>query len=290
MRTPVRVALGLTLVPFVALGLARFAYGLLLPPMRADLGWSYGAAGGVTTANAIAVSAVTIPGLVEPASRWPLGWLLLAAVSAGCAVVLAGLLRDGDDAASMRADGRRGRPLRLWRVTTAYGLFGLGYIAYITFVVAHLRDGGATAQAVVVFWLLLGVASVASTQLWPRMLGARTDRAGLAMTLGGCTVAVVVVVASRSQPAAVVSGLLFGGSFLAVVSAATGLVRDALPERAWTGAIARLTVVFGVGQILGPILAGMLGDTPAGLRLGLAFSALMLGAATLIALPDRVVA
>ena len=33
-------AAGLSLGPVVALGMGRFAYALLLPPMRADLGWS----------------------------------------------------------------------------------------------------------------------------------------------------------------------------------------------------------------------------------------------------------
>jgi MFS family permease len=47
------VVLGLALAPVVALGFSRFAYALLLPPMREDLGWTYTAAGGMNTANAI---------------------------------------------------------------------------------------------------------------------------------------------------------------------------------------------------------------------------------------------
>jgi len=46
-------ALGLALGPAVALGLARFAYGLLLPSMRADLSWSFAQAGAMNTANAV---------------------------------------------------------------------------------------------------------------------------------------------------------------------------------------------------------------------------------------------
>lgn len=45
-------ALALALAAAVSLGLARFAYGLLLPAMRADLGWSYFTAGAMNTANA----------------------------------------------------------------------------------------------------------------------------------------------------------------------------------------------------------------------------------------------
>lgn len=50
---PRAVALGLALGPAVALGLARFAYALLLPAMRTDLGWSFATAGAMNTANAL---------------------------------------------------------------------------------------------------------------------------------------------------------------------------------------------------------------------------------------------
>ena len=47
-----RVAMALALGAAISLGLARFSYALLLPPMRADLGWSYFTAGAMNTANA----------------------------------------------------------------------------------------------------------------------------------------------------------------------------------------------------------------------------------------------
>src|SRR3569833_2421732 len=57
MREPelplLRLALALSLGAAVSLGITRFAYGLLLPPMRADLHWSYTLAGGMNTANAL---------------------------------------------------------------------------------------------------------------------------------------------------------------------------------------------------------------------------------------------
>lgn len=47
------LALALSLGAAVSLGVTRFAYGLLLPPMRADLQWSYTLAGAMNTANAL---------------------------------------------------------------------------------------------------------------------------------------------------------------------------------------------------------------------------------------------
>jgi predicted MFS family arabinose efflux permease len=46
------IAAALALAAAVSLGLARFSYALLLPPMRADLGWSYLTAGAMNTVNA----------------------------------------------------------------------------------------------------------------------------------------------------------------------------------------------------------------------------------------------
>ncbi|MEY2655259.1 MAG: hypothetical protein RLZZ524_2287 [Pseudomonadota bacterium] len=59
-------ALGLALAAAVSLGLARFAYGLVLPAMRAELGWSYFLAGAMNTANAAGylVGALLMPRLL----------------------------------------------------------------------------------------------------------------------------------------------------------------------------------------------------------------------------------
>ena len=43
------LACALSLGAAVSLGITRFAYGLLLPPMRADLHWSYTLAGAMNT-------------------------------------------------------------------------------------------------------------------------------------------------------------------------------------------------------------------------------------------------
>lgn len=56
-------ALALALGAAVSLGLARFSYALLLPPMRAELGWSYFTAGAMNTVNAAGylVGALLLP-------------------------------------------------------------------------------------------------------------------------------------------------------------------------------------------------------------------------------------
>lgn len=78
--SPVRLAalaLALSLGAAVSLGITRFAYGLLLPTMRADLGWSYTLAGAMNTANALGylLGALATPWLLR---RLDAGRLMLA--------------------------------------------------------------------------------------------------------------------------------------------------------------------------------------------------------------------
>lgn len=82
-----RSAFALALGAAVSLGLARFSYALLLPPMRADLGWSYFTAGSMNTVNA---AGYLLGALLAP------GWLarvdarrVLLAGSGATTVVLA---------------------------------------------------------------------------------------------------------------------------------------------------------------------------------------------------------
>src|SRR5664280_540773 len=70
-RTPMRqlvwLALALSTGAALSLGITRFSYGLLLPPMRADLGWSYTLAGAMNTVNALGylLGALITPRLLQ---------------------------------------------------------------------------------------------------------------------------------------------------------------------------------------------------------------------------------
>jgi hypothetical protein len=63
-----------------------------------------------------------------------------------------------------------------------------------------------------------------------------------------------------------------GGSFLAVVAAVTSFARRAAKPHAWTAPIAALTIAFGIGQCIGPVLTGALSDGSNGIRYGLCLS------------------
>jgi hypothetical protein len=64
------------------------------------------------------------------------------------------------------------------------------------------------------------------------------------------------------------------------VASTTALVRHNLPEPLWTAGIAAYTIVFAIGQIMGPSVVGWVADGSGGLLRGFLVSAgvLALGA------------
>jgi predicted MFS family arabinose efflux permease len=375
------VAAGLALGPAVALGLARFAYALLLPAMRTDLGWSFATAGVMNTANAVGYLAgallaaplarrvgarrlflaamamtvlallataatgnvvlliilrlaagisgavvliagaglttqlntsgrpgraalllgvyfagggvgIVLSGLVLPpllaassaAAGWRWGWVLLAALSAIATGISVPAVRAAAEPATPPAGGRGWPARRLAVLLVSYGLFGAGYIAYITFIVAFLKNAGAEAGEISVFWVLLGAAAIGAAFGWAPVLGRLRGGRGLATVLAVVALGALLPLLSDSAPAAYASALLFGASFLAVVTASTAIARRALPAHHWTQAIATLTVVFALGQCVGPVLAGALADSATGIRAGLTVSVAILIAGTVLAL------
>ncbi|WP_263263281.1 YbfB/YjiJ family MFS transporter [Pseudomonas sp. RIT-PI-S] len=89
-RHPLLAALTLSLAAAAALGITRFSYGLLLPAMRADLGWSYMLAGSLNTSNAVGY---LIGALLAPLAMHRVGvarLLTLSTLMAGLFMLLSG--------------------------------------------------------------------------------------------------------------------------------------------------------------------------------------------------------
>jgi predicted MFS family arabinose efflux permease len=379
---PLRTALALALAAAVSLGLARFSYALLLPAMRADLGWSYFTAGAMNTVNAagyllgalaappllrrvdarrlmlaggaaaavllalhgavrsdaalftlrvatglasaasfvgggllaarlagsvagraglvlglyyggtgvgiLAAALLLPPLLARSAQGWAAGWVLLGGLAA-----LAGLVTGRGTRALAAPPPTPGAAAAgfAWRSLgfslAGYTLFGLGYIGYMTFIVTLLREQGLPAPAVTAFYAVLGLGVMASPWLWARLLQKGRGGGPLALLNGLLALATALPVLSAHPLAVFASGALFGAVFLSVVASTTALVRHNLPAAAWPAGITAFTIVFALGQIVGPSLVGAIADGAGGLARGLAVSAVVLALGAALAAVQR---
>jgi len=375
------IVAALSLGPAVSNSFARFAYALMLPAMRADLGLNYSQAGALNTANAlgylggalfaaryvsalgnrrlfctgmvatviailgsgltgnfvaqlglravagvggamvficgavlasnvfpdrprlassaialyfggagagILLSGAGVPPLLAIAGRdaWRSAWLAIGIVSALFAVFAIWAARQIDEPSS----GARGGawPIAELRAALAsYFLFGAGYIAYMTFVVAWMVSHGRTALDVSLTWGILGIATLVAPLAW-RVPRARW-RAATVLAASGIVLGIgaTLPLLSTSRPVMLMSAAFFGGAMFTAPAAVTDLVKTSLPKASWGSAVSVFTVVFAIGQAIGPVLTGWLADATQSLQAGLAGSVAILVVASATAMRQR---
>lgn len=177
------------------------------------------------------------------------------------------------------------RPVLIYLI--GYFLFGAGYIAYMTFMIAYVRDGGGGAAAQSIFWSLIGVSAFMTPWVWRRVLA--MDRGGLTTTiiLGVNAIGAALPIFGHSPLLLALSALIFGVAFFAVVGSTTAFVRFNYPPSGWPMGIAAMTIAFGIGQTLGPIAVGAITDAMGSLSAALNVSAAMLALGAILSAFQR---
>lgn len=199
--------------------------------------------------------------LVEAGLRAGLGshglWLLLAAVSlVGVALAVPFFPTTASVPADTPPSTSR-LPRGVLPLTLAYGLFGFGYIVTATFIVTMVRDLdlGRTAETAV--WLVVGLSGVPSIPVWSA-LGRRFGvQSALAAAYLLEAVGVFATAVGTGPLVLLIGALLLGGTFMGLTALHLVAARDAAPadpRKLW----ALMTAVFGVGQMVGPGISGLL--------------------------------
>jgi predicted MFS family arabinose efflux permease len=234
----------------------------------------------------ILISGIAIPTWLERGQTWASAWVLLGVVS--LLVTIPAAIAASKTLEPPKAT--RGTPLRDARVllpdAVSYFFFACGYIAYMTFAIAYLRENGGSALELSAFWAMLGISSAATPFLWGGLVGRAKGGLALVILQSVLTVAALLALTSSAWPVLLVSSALFG-SFLAIPGCVTTIARRHLEPNAWAAAIAFLTIVFAAGQIIGPIASGLLADALGGLGSSLVWSAVMTALGALVALRQR---
>jgi len=213
---------------------------------------------------------------------WRISWYVLGALSlvvcAVCAVFLRnhpaekGLKPVGENEAEclQRTNGSRAPSLNwklvyksrlLWQLAAIYCAFGFSYIIYSTFFVRHLvKDGGFTPGDAGALWMQIGMISMISGFIW----GSVSDRWGrriallCVFTLQGISFAVFGL--SSGTTAVYFSSALFALTAWSIPALMAALAGDVFGARLAPAALGLMTIVFGIGQALGPYFAGAVAD------------------------------
>lgn len=239
---------------FVMVFMASIVFSHLAEAGRGDLqALHFGGVG-----LGIAVSSALLAILVSEHADWAAGWLWSGALSAvGLLIVM---LLAGSATPANGVDGREPalpKDRSLAKMIVAYGLFGFGYVVTATFLVAIVRQGGGGRVFEATVWMVAGLAGFPSTWFWHKLAA----RIGIYAAYAAiCLIEVVGVTASvvvKGAAGPLIAGVLLGGTFIAITALGIQMGRQLAP-RAPRRVFAVMTAAFGLGQIVGPVAAGLL--------------------------------
>ena len=190
---------------------------------------------------------------------WAAGWVVLGLAALALSIAPSRLaLRMGGQTSTLSAEKLR------WRdyspILVAYFLFGVGYIVYVTFVIAWLKEMRMGFDVSVVVWLVLGMASMASGYVWRKAMSRWWPVHTFAAVTVCTAVGTVLPLLSNHVAMLLLSAVLVGGSFFMAPGAMMALARSTLPPHLWAKAMSLFTFVFAIGQSVGPVAAGWIAD------------------------------
>ena len=221
----------------------------------------------------IALSAVVVGAIAVDPAAWRGLWIAVGAAAAACAAAAAiclwPVLRGSGEAA-----GNESVPPRtgfgflrvapaLKRLAFAYGLFGAGYVVTATFLTSILRASETIARFEAPVWAAVGATAAISVAVWTRLAARFGTRLAFAWAciLEAVGVAASVLVPGLAGP--VLGAVLLGGTFMGIT--ALGLIEARrLSPAAPALVLGLMTACFGLGQAVGPLLAGLVADISGG--------------------------
>ena len=176
-------------------------------------------------------------------------------------------------------DGPDRRWLRL--LMASYFCAGFGYVVSATFIVAILGKLPLLAGRGAWVWVLVGVAATPSSFVWDRMARRLGQIPALALAYALQIVSIVLPAITDNVALNLLSALLYGGTFVGIVSLTLSLIGRHFPHNP-AKAMARLTLSYGVAQIAAPAMSGMIATATGSYQGALWVAAVTLGGGLLL--------
>jgi predicted MFS family arabinose efflux permease len=272
-------------------GVLVLVSGVVLDELRrqnraALSGWLYSGTGLGIVATGLAVAAT-----LERVG-WGGVWVILALATlvafVPCWFWLPGAGRPAvDGGADSPPPPDPGAPRARRLLFAGYFLYGVGYIVTGTFLVAIVEQTPGLAGLGADIWIVVGLAIVPSSPLW----GGVAERVGFAPALAAAYAllgASILLPLLGGAPAAFGAAVLFGGTFSGIAAMTLTLAARLAPQRS-AALIGALTAAFGLGQVLGPLLAVTIAGRTGSFAPALVVAAglVLLGAILMAALPTE---
>jgi predicted MFS family arabinose efflux permease len=265
-----RFIAGLASAAGMLLGTGLILNWLIRHDHRSELGIHFA---GIGLGIALCAAAVM---LMSSSLDWRWQWGVFSALGAALLVpAWAWLPRPEPSAVSRAGTALEEHPptqgfMRLFLV--AYFFAGVGYVVSATFIVAIIdRLPGMAGKGTWVF-LVIGLAAAPACIVWDLIARRTGDLRALLLAGGLQTVGILLPVLVPGAVAAFAGAILFGGTFIGIVSLVLTMAGRYYPTRP-AKIMGKMTVAYGIAQMLAPALTGWLAEAWGGYGVGLYLAA-----------------
>ncbi len=156
----------------------------------------------------------------------------------------------------------------VWHLGLVYVAFGFSYIIYMTFFVKRLvSEGGYTPQAAGGLFMMMGWLSLMCGLVWGSVSDAIGRKWALAIVYLIHAAAFSLFALWPSPAGFTVSAVLFGLTAWSIPAIMAATCGDILGSRLAPAALGFITLFFGIGQAVGPSIAGAMADATGQSRL-----------------------
>ncbi|MDO6452405.1 YbfB/YjiJ family MFS transporter [Neptunomonas phycophila] len=170
-----------------------------------------------------------------------------------------------------------------WLMVMSYFCAGFGYVISATFTVAMVERLPGLAGEGQLVWLLLGLTAIPAVIYWDKL----ARRIGTLYTLLICylihIIGIVLPLFSQTLTAAIVSGMLYGATFIGIVGLVLTMAGRFYPTKP-AKLMGKLTLSYGVAQIIAPAIAGYMAAQTGQYSAALFMAAIMMVLGTILLL------
>jgi hypothetical protein len=212
---------------------------------------------GVGTGIAVSAELIAVGNTAQPGSSAL--WMVLTVGALALAVLAWRPIRLSSTQAGGPAPAHHVAPrhaLGAWSLVASYGLAGLGYIITATYLPLLIRGALHDVNPLHI-WAMFGLAAVPSCFLWHAVHDRLGTRRAMQWNLVVQALGVALPAIDHSAAAYLGSAILVGGTFVGTVTIAVPAARHAARSVRFN-LVAAMTAAYGVGQIVGPLMASSL--------------------------------
>lgn len=220
--------------------------------------------------------------LYTQAQTWKATWIILGVVALMAGIIILTSMKDNPSISIHTTSSNQNQGKALNRAfiipfSIAYFFEGAGYIVTGTFLVALIKTIPAYADYAALSWMFVGLGAMPATLIWSLF----AEKFGYKKTIYSALILQIISVGlpifSHHMLGLIIASMLFGATFLGLTTLFMSKSQELMYHtNQKLNLVSLLTVIYSVGQMIAPMIAGLLIGDSNNYQLALTFAMVLL--------------